>query len=154
MRYSMRSFILYSKESGLSMSQFGALFRVMRGDSGVSDMAGELGITNAAASQMLERLVQQGLITRTEDPHDRRAKQIVLTEKGREMLQGALSARQGWLDILAKTLSPAEKEQVAASLNLLIEKTKSLEDHLKKTVPSEDQMKSLQDHLKKNVPLE
>ncbi len=130
MKYSMRSFILYSKETGLSMSQYGALFRIMRGASGVSDLGDELGITSAAASQMLERLVQQGLITRTEDPHDRRAKQIVLTEKGRQMLQGSMSARQSWLEELARTLTPAEKEQVAAALNLLIEKTKSLEARL------------------------
>ncbi len=127
MKYSMRSFILYSKETGLSMSQYGALFRIMRGASGVSDLADELGITSAAASQMLDRLVQQDLISRTEDPHDRRAKQIALTDKGRQMLQGTITARQSWLEVLAQALTPAEKEQVAAALNLLIEKTKTLE---------------------------
>ena len=130
MKYSMRSFILYSKETGLSMSQYGALFRILRGASGVSDLGDELGITSAAASQMLDRLVQQELISRTEDPHDRRAKQIVLTEKGRQMLQGSITARQNWLEELAQALTPAEKEQVAAALNLLIEKTKTLEVHI------------------------
>jgi DNA-binding MarR family transcriptional regulator len=129
MRNSMRSFILSSKESGLSMSQFGAMFRIMRGDSSVSDLADELDVTSAAASQMLERLVQQGLILRSEDPHDRRAKQIVLTDKGREKLQAALLARQVWLETLANALTPAEKEQVGAALDILVKKAIVLEAH-------------------------
>ena len=59
MRRSMRSLILYSKENELSMSQIGALFQINRGRSNVSDLGEGLGITSAAASQMLERLVQQ-----------------------------------------------------------------------------------------------
>jgi len=84
-------------------------------------------VTNAAASQMLEHLVQQQMITRSEDPHDRRAKQIVLTDKGRQVLQESIHARQGWLEDLAHTLSPEEKEQVVAALHILIEKTSQLE---------------------------
>ena len=97
MRRSMSNFILYSKESGLSMSQIGALFQIRRGASGVSDIGDDLGVTSAAASQMLERLVQQQLILRSEDPHDRRVKQIVLTEKGRQISRiPSTPAKAGW----------------------------------------------------------
>src|SRR5450756_2667144 len=94
MHRSMRSVLLYAKESGLSMSQLGALMHIAKGASGVSDIGDDLGISSAAASQMLERLVQMGLILRSEDPHDRRVKQIVLTGKGTEMLHGSWQARQ------------------------------------------------------------
>jgi DNA-binding MarR family transcriptional regulator len=128
MRRSMRGFILYSKESGLSMSQLGALFHMYReGTSGVSDLGDDLGITSAAASQMLERLVQQELVVRSEDPHDRRVKQITLTDKGRRVLQESIRARQGWLDDLPRVLSPGEQEQIVAALNILIEKANQLE---------------------------
>jgi DNA-binding MarR family transcriptional regulator len=127
MRRSMRNFILYAKESGLSMSQVGALFRIYRGASNVSDFGDDLGITSAAASQMLERLVQQELILRSEDPHDRRVKQIVLTDKGRRILHEHFQARQGWLDDLASTLSAGEKEQITAALNILIDKASQFE---------------------------
>jgi DNA-binding MarR family transcriptional regulator len=123
MRRSMRNFILYSKESGLSMSQLGALFHIHRGASGVSDLGDGLGVTSAAASQMLERLVQLKLITRSEDPHDRRVKQLVLTEHGSQILQESLEARQGWLNDLADLLLDDEKEQVIAALQILIEKS-------------------------------
>jgi DNA-binding MarR family transcriptional regulator len=129
MRRSMSNFILYSKESGLSMSQIGALFQIYRGASRVSDIGDDLGVTSAAASQMLERLVQQQLITRTEDPHDRRVKQIVLTDRGRQVLTDTVHARQGWLDDLANTLSPDEKDQIMMALNILIIKAKQIDLH-------------------------
>ena len=128
MRRSMRSFIRYARENGLSMSQVNALFHIHRASgSGVTDLGEHLGISNAAVSQLLERLVQQGLILRCEDPADRRAKKLTLTEKGAQTLQEGIHARQGWLHDLAQTLSPAEKEQVAAALQILIDKTKRLE---------------------------
>jgi DNA-binding MarR family transcriptional regulator len=130
MQNSMRNFILYAKETGLSMSQIGALFRVFhRGNCGVSEIGQDMGITNAAASQMLERLVQQGLILRTEDPVDRRQKQIVLTEKGRQIMQESIQARQGWMEELARELSPAEQTQVTTALNILIKNARELEQH-------------------------
>ncbi|MEJ2597475.1 MAG: MarR family transcriptional regulator [Anaerolineales bacterium] len=128
MRRSMHNFITYSKEKGLSMSQIGALLRIFRGGrSSVSDIGDNLGVTSAAASQMLERLVQQGLILREEDPNDRRVRRIVLTDKGRQILNETIAARQGWLESLAQTLSDGERERVTEALNILIEKADQLE---------------------------
>lgn len=132
MRHSMRGLLAHSKDHGLSMSQIGALFHLRRkGVCGVSDIGDDLGVTSAAASQMLERLVQQGLVRRSEDPHDRRGKQIVLTAKGASLLQGVIHARQSWLDMLAERLSPHEQEQIMQALQILIEKTRQLdEEHI------------------------
>jgi|SRR5271157_367122 len=127
MRRSMRNFFLYSKENGLSMSQIGALFLIYRHARSVSDLGDELGITSAASSQMLERLVQQELILRSEDPQDRRVKDIALTDKGRKTLKDSFRARKGWLQELAQALSREEKEQIAAALKILIGKTNQLE---------------------------
>jgi DNA-binding MarR family transcriptional regulator len=128
MRRSMRNFFIYSKESGLSMPQIGALFHIYNGPSGVSDLGDDLGVTSGAASQMLERLVQFQLILRSEDPHDRRFKHLVLTEKGRRTLDESIHAREGWLEELANNLSADEKEQVTAALRVLIEKSKLFEE--------------------------
>jgi DNA-binding MarR family transcriptional regulator len=128
MRHSMRNVIRFSKESGLSVSQIGALFRIDRKEAcGVSDIGDDLGMTSAAASQMLDRLVHQNLILRSEDQHDRRLKQIVLTAKGRQVLQASLQAGQSWLSDLANALTAAEKKQVLAALHILIEKANQLE---------------------------
>jgi DNA-binding MarR family transcriptional regulator len=127
MRRSMRDFMRYSRQSGLSMSQLGALLHIHhQGGGGVSDLGDDMGVSSAAASQMLERLAQQGLILRSEDPHDRRARQIVLSDKGRQALQEGMRARQGWLDDLGDELSEGEKQQVIAALEVLTEKATCL----------------------------
>jgi DNA-binding MarR family transcriptional regulator len=127
MHRSMRNFIHYARNSGLSMSHFGALFHIQhRGSSGVTEVGDHLGVTSAASSQMLERMVQQELILRTEDPDDRRVKQIILTDNGRRVLEEGIRARQGWLDDLAKTLSDDEKETIKLALDILIDKAKNL----------------------------
>jgi DNA-binding MarR family transcriptional regulator len=127
-RHTRRNFIRFARESGLSMSQLGALFHLQRkGCTGVTDLGDHLGVTSAAVSQMLERLVQQGLILRSEDPSDRRVKKIVLTDKGLQVYQESIRARQGWLDDLAEILSADEKEQITAMLNILIDKANQLE---------------------------
>ena len=127
MHRSMRDFIRFARESGLSMSQMGTLFHLHgRGSCGVTDLGDHLGVTSAAASQMLERLAQQGLILRTEDPSDRRVKQIILTDKGHQVLQESIRARQSWLYDLASTLSDAEKEASIKALSVLIDKANDL----------------------------
>lgn len=127
MHRSMRSMLLYAKANGLSMSQLGALMHIFKGTCGVSDIGDDLGISSAAASQMLERLVQQGLITRSEDPHDRRVKQIVLTAHGKQVVQESMQAGKGWLDELATRLSPAEQEQAVEALNILVARASQIE---------------------------
>jgi DNA-binding MarR family transcriptional regulator len=127
MRRSMRNLLRYARENGISMPQVGALFHIHRGAGGVSNLGEGLGVTSAAASQMLERLVQQGIILRSEAPGDRRVKQIALTEKGLHILQESFHARQGWLDDLAHILTADEKEQIVAALKILIEKANRLE---------------------------
>jgi DNA-binding MarR family transcriptional regulator len=132
MRRSMRNFLRYARENGLSMSQFAVLFHLSRRRScGVTDLGDHLGVTSAAASQLLERLVQQGFILRSEDPHDRRAKQIVLTEKGSQILEEGIHARQDWLVDLADTLSFVEREQIREALDLLIDKAHYLGQPIK-----------------------
>jgi DNA-binding MarR family transcriptional regulator len=122
MRRSMRNFLRFARENGLSMSQLSALLHLHHKRIGVTDLGDHLGVTSAAASQMLERLVQQGLILRREDPNDRRVKQIALTDKGCQILEESIHARHGWVNGLGETLTEPEKEQIIGALNLLIEK--------------------------------
>ena len=126
---SMRSFLRYARERGLSMSQIAALFQLRHyGSLAVSDIGSSLGVSNAAASQLVERLVQQGLITRTENPHDRREKQLILTEEGHNILLESNRTREAWLQQLAEMLTPEEQEKVEDVLVLLTGKMNLLSD--------------------------
>jgi DNA-binding MarR family transcriptional regulator len=127
MHRSMRDFIQYARNNGLSMSHLGALYHIHhKGQSGVTELGDHLGVTSAASSQMLERLVQQDLILRTEDPDDRRVKQIVLTDEGHRILEEGLHSRQRWLVALARSLSDDERETIKEALVILIDKEKNL----------------------------
>ncbi|HWQ46155.1 MAG TPA: MarR family transcriptional regulator [Longilinea sp.] len=111
------------------MPQIGALFQIQHRKSKVTDLGENLKVSAPAASQMLEKLVQQGLITRSEDPEDRRAKYIVLTEKGSQILQEGILARQSWTSELASTMTDEEKKLVLQAVSVLIAKTKQLQDN-------------------------
>lgn len=128
MHRSMQNLHKYSRESGYSMSQIFALtFVHHRGPCGVSDLGEGMGISNPAASQLLDKLVQQDLIERAEDPSDRRGKQITLTPKGAQIIKESFFARQSWFSELEDLLTEQEKEQAISTLNILIEKGKDLE---------------------------
>jgi len=121
MSTTMGAFLQFAKEQGMSAPQIGALIHIdHRGACGVTDIGDELGVTSAAASQMLERLVQGGLVERREDPDDRRAKRIVLTERGHRLVRGVGEIRQRRFAALADTMSPRECGLVAAALRTLV----------------------------------
>ena len=130
MRRSMRDFTTFMRNSGLTMPQVSALFKLhYQGTCGVSDIADHLDVTSAAASQMVDRLVQQGLLERSTDPHDRRVKQLELTPLGSRLLEGSIEARVQWMAGLTTVLSPAEQETIVTALDLLTDAATRLERH-------------------------
>jgi len=123
----MGNFFMYARNNGLTMAQFGTMLHIFhKGACGVSDIGSDLGVTNSAASQMLERMVQLKLISRSEDPTDRRVKHIVLTDKGRQIIEESSLAFQTWMEDLAGTMTSEEQEQVRDALVILIEKANQL----------------------------
>jgi DNA-binding MarR family transcriptional regulator len=129
MHRSMRSLVRYARERGLSMSQMATLFQISRrGQLAVSDIGDDLGMSNAAASQLLDRLVQQGLVLRSENPLDRREKTLVLTDMGRQALVETTRTRLAWLERLAATLTPEEKTKIVEALEILMDHTNRLPD--------------------------
>jgi len=127
-RRMMGSFFTYARDKGLTMAQLGAMFHIyQKGACGISDVGSDLGVTNSAASQMIERLVQLKLITRSEDLTDRRVKQIVLTDKGRQILQESSKANQDWLENLVQTMTVKEQVEVRNALGTLIDRAHQIE---------------------------
>jgi DNA-binding MarR family transcriptional regulator len=118
----------HAKQNGLSMHQLGLLLQIhYRGNCGISDISNRFDITNAAASQLVDKLVQNGLIQRTEDPQDRRAKLLTLTQKGTDLIQKSTQRRYRWVEDLAHQLSAQEREQVNEALDIMIRAVKELE---------------------------
>ena len=119
---SMRGWSHHAKATGLSMPQFSLMMQLYyRGACGLSEISERFEITSAAASQHVDNLVQAGLIERTEDPHDRRAKNIQLSAKGKSLIDKGIGERYRWIDQLAEGLSEKEREGIAEALMALTE---------------------------------
>lgn len=125
---SMNAVMRHVRETELSMTQLGALMHINRaGPCGVSGVGTQMGISAPAASQMLDRLVDLGLVRREEDPDDRRARRLALTDAGKAELDRAIQARRAWHSHLAKTLSSHELATATAALEMLAERMRVLE---------------------------
>ncbi len=111
------------------MPQFSILMQLHhRGNCGIGDISERFDVTNAAASQLVDKLVHSGLIKRQEDPHDRRAKLLNLTDKGKELIQQGIEERYRWVDQLEERLTAEERLQVSEALNLMTRAAQELED--------------------------
>ncbi len=129
MHRSGRDFRRFMEETGLSFSQLSVLMRLFhRGNCGVSEIGGQLGVTNAAASQTVDHLVRLGLIIRTEDPEDRRAKQLALTNKGRELINRGIETRSEWVEGLTDALSKEQQDMIIHALTLLTKAAQNTTD--------------------------
>jgi DNA-binding MarR family transcriptional regulator len=121
-RRSLEDFHTFTREAGLTMPQMNVLMRLYyHGPCEMSGLMDTMLATKAAVSQMVERMVQQGLVERGELPGDRRARQVSLTPKGRAMVTASITAREGWLKEIRQALTPAQKADSAHALHLLAE---------------------------------
>ncbi len=129
LHHSMRDLGHFMHAAGLSMPQFNALMRLYHQEScGVSDIGRQLGVSNAAASQMIERMVQQGLLARAEKAGDRRVRQLSLTPKGRALARGALAARHQWISRIPAQLTREQQAVIVAGLGTLVDAARQLDD--------------------------
>jgi len=117
MRISLHDFNRYMRTAGLSLPQMTILLHLhYQGPSDMTHVCEIMQVTPAGASQMIERMAQQGVVRREGKPGDRRVRLVTLTEKGREVVQESIAARQAWIEKLVAELSPAEMEHMADAL--------------------------------------
>ena len=128
MHRSMRGWGRFAKSTGLSMPQFSVLMQLhYRGACGMSRISEGYDITPAAASQLVDKLVQSGFIQRVEDPQDRRAKLLSLTDQGRDLVLRGIEERYRWVDELAGKLTAEERVQISEALDILTRVAQELE---------------------------
>ena len=77
----------------------------------ISEVAAYLAITHSAASRAVDRLVDDEFISRSENPTDRRQKQLQLTAKGAKLVEMLNTTFSSGLERLTVHLSEQEQEQ-------------------------------------------
>ncbi len=63
-----------------------------------SQLAQKMDVTNAASSQMVEKLVKVGFVKRESDENDRRVTWVSLTDKGKEQLRIAYKEASDFIE--------------------------------------------------------
>jgi len=112
--------------SHLTLSQLKILMLLSRhGAVSGGELAGLLGVGLAALSGMVDRLVVQDLVTRTEDVHDRRVRRIALTREGAELIASIVNAGEAKMRALLSRLSADELDRVAEAMLLLVRAAES-----------------------------
>jgi DNA-binding MarR family transcriptional regulator len=104
---------------GISLAQFHVLEPLADGPRTNRQLAEAAGVTSPTATRMIDVLVSRGVVTRVEDPADRRAVLISLTDAGREALTAKLEEYRRVRERIAGTLAPDERLAAADLLNRL-----------------------------------
>jgi DNA-binding MarR family transcriptional regulator len=105
---------------GVTMSQAKVLYLVQaEPDIRMSDLAGRMGVTLPSMSGVVDRLVDQGLLTRRDDPSDRRQALVHISDAGAHQLEAfrELNARQ--VRALLHRLATADLAVVARAIDVL-----------------------------------
>src|SRR6476659_4465250 len=125
-------------EVGITMSQAKVLYVVMAaGELRMSELAARLGIGSSSASGLADRLVELELLTRHDDPADRRQVMVTTTPEAVALLERFRELNQRQLRELLMRLDPDELDVVDRSLDVLgraIDRTVTTND--KRGIPS------------------
>ncbi|SFE20821.1 MarR family winged helix-turn-helix transcriptional regulator [Spirosoma endophyticum] len=110
------------KPSGLTLQQYNVL-RILRGQYPnpvkVSDITERMLDKMSNASRLIDKLVAKKLVLRTECPSDRRAVDVVITDKGLELLQKLDVHQTEWNDEQRNKLTEDEATYLSQLLDRL-----------------------------------
>ena len=95
---------------GLSLAQYHLLEPLSEGPKTNRELAEQAGISAPTATRMVDGLLQRELVTRIDDPGDRRAVVISLTREGRAALAKKTREYDARRRRLAAALDPDEQE--------------------------------------------
>jgi DNA-binding MarR family transcriptional regulator len=127
----IQDFMIFMKQQGLSSPQINALMYIYHtGQCQVSDIGVQAEASNAAASQLVERLVQQGFVERREDPFNRRMKILTLTDNGKELIQSSIPSNHFLMNVM-DDLTQDERKTIQAAFTILAQKAQQLQNSKK-----------------------
>jgi DNA-binding MarR family transcriptional regulator len=117
-------------ESGLTFAQMKVLVELQAPDEElhtVTALAERLGISAASASRAADEMVRKKLVTRVEDPDDRRVKRLAMTAKGQRLADRIISARLAGLEEFTGSLEANERQKLESALDALLERPEMAE---------------------------
>jgi MarR family transcriptional regulator, organic hydroperoxide resistance regulator len=108
-------------ELGLTIAQLKSLFFIVdKEKTCFKKLAEALKVTPPNVTGIIDRLVEQGLVSRTENPEDRRIMLLQATQKGQNLLNTLKENRTNQMTKILDQLNGDELSGLALGLNALV----------------------------------
>lgn len=106
------------REHDTTLPRFDVMAALSRTESGLkmSELSGQLRVSNGNVTGIVDRLVQDGSVERLAVPGDRRAMQVRLTPSGRAAFEEMAEIHEGWINQMLSGIDPKQAEHMAESL--------------------------------------
>lgn len=115
-------FSVHFARYGLSRAKFHALMQLrMAGDRGLtqSELGKKMLVSRANITGLTERLEREGLVTRHDDPTDKRVFRVCLTDRAAALMEAFLPVHNDFVHRTMSALDSTEKEALIALLEKL-----------------------------------
>lgn len=123
----IQDFMQFMHHTGLSRPQIHALLHIYHaGECPISEIGALSDSSPAAASQLVDRLVQQGLVQRTEDPLNRRIKKLRLTDKSLRLINQGVTSNRFLVELMA-ALPEEQRATVHTAIGYLAQASRQIQ---------------------------
>ena len=113
-------------ELSLTIAQLKSLFFIANeGSTNFRKLATALGVTPANVTGIIERLVEQEMVSRSEHPEDRRMLQLKVTDKGEKLLAGLRERQISRTSKILELMSQGNLVSLLQGLSALLEACRS-----------------------------
>jgi DNA-binding MarR family transcriptional regulator len=119
-------------DSGLTLTQLKSLFLITnKGSTNFRKLAKALGVTPSNVTGIVDRLVEQGLVSRTQNPEDRREMTLRATDKGKALVSNLREVGIKHMTHILSVLSLEELSALAQGLSAFIKAAGSYKGQIK-----------------------
>jgi MarR family transcriptional regulator, organic hydroperoxide resistance regulator len=109
------------------MAQFKSLFIIInKGGTNFRMLAQDLGVTSGNVTGIIDRLVEQGMVTRKQNPADRREIRLEATEKGKDLMTNLMEVHTEQMTHVLTHMNLEELNSLSQGLAGLI---RAVEEH-------------------------
>jgi len=116
----------------LTIAQLKSMFFISnQGSTNLGKLAAALGVTSTNTTGIIDRLVKQGLVSRTENVQDRRMLSLRATDKGEELVANLRERRRGYMSEVLERMSVDELTTLAQGLISLVKAAEAHEEEIK-----------------------
>lgn len=115
------------QELGLGLSDFAVMEALLhKGALPINALGSSVLLTSSSMTAAIDRLENQELVRRTDDPNDRRTRIVCLTPKGTKLITAAFQKHAADIEKVMAPLSQQEKKMLSRLLLTIRESANSL----------------------------